>query len=201
MEAPMDVPPPPPEMRVSVNIPQQRKAPPPTFKDYVKQNAKMSSSGDFLQKAADYIKRNEGIKNTLYRDSYGHWTIGIGHLVTPQELNKFKNKTLSQQEIMDLFNKDLNSKLQLAKQQFGSVFDTFSEDLKIAILDGYFRGDMPKSPNTIALLKQRKFKQAANEYLNNNEYRAALQPNSNAKGVAKRMQLNANIIFAEPQIG
>lgn len=201
MEAAMDVPPPPPEMRISVDIPQSRNTPLPSFRDYVKQTPDTGGTGNFLQKAADYIKRNEGIKNTLYRDSYGHWTIGIGHLVTPQELPKFKGRTLSEKEIMDLFNRDLNSKLQAAKRQFGPIFDTFSDDLKIAILDGYFRGDMPKSPNTIALLKQRRFKQAANEYLNNNEFRAALKPTSNAKGVAKRMQLNANIIFAEPQAG
>lgn len=195
IEATMDVPPPPPEMRVTVDVPPSTRInPTPSFKDYVKNS---TGYDNFIQTAANYIKRNEGVKYSLYKDSYGHWTIGIGHLVTPQEIQYFKNRTLTENEVMALFRKDLDLKIKAAKRQFGSMFDTFSDKLKIAIIDGYFRGDLPGSPNTIALLKQRKFKQAATEYLNNNEYRAALKPSSNAKGVAKRMQMNANVMFAE----
>lgn len=166
------------------------------FKDFYQSNIKSFApdAASFYDKAANYIKRNEGVRNKLYRDSKGYWTIGIGHLVTPQEYNLFKGKQLTQQEIMDLFKKDLDKKIQLAKSYFGAKFESFSDDLKIAIIDGYFRGDLSQSPRTRELLRRGNFKAAAKEYLNNDEYRAALTSGS---GVAKRMQGNAIIMSRE----
>jgi len=143
----------------------------------------------FIKKAGDYIKRNEGVKNKLYKDSKGYWTIGIGHLVTPQELPYYRGKTLSENEIYSLFAKDLQSKLSMVKRDFPN-YDSYSDDLKIAILDGYFRGDLSGSPRTRELINKGNFKAAAQEYLNNAEYRAALKSGS---GVASRMQRNAKV--------
>ncbi len=169
------------------------------FKDFYQSSIKSFNKPDLQQhslivKAADYIKRNEGVRNTLYKDSKGYWTIGIGHLVTPEEYKNFKGRTLSEQEVLNLFQKDLNKKMSLVRSHFGPVFDSFSQNLQIAILDGYFRGDLAGSPRTRKLLLSNNFKAAAKEYLNNNEYKAALASGS---GVAKRMQRNAAIIAAE----
>lgn len=170
-----------------------------SFKNFYQSSIKSFNKPEIQQsslinKAADYIKRNEGIKNTLYKDSKGYWTIGIGHLVTPEEYKTFKGKVLSDKEILELFQKDLNKKMSLVRSHFGSAFDNYSQDLQIAILDGYFRGDLAGSPRTRKLLLGNNFKAAAKEYLNNNEYKAAL---SSGSGVAKRMQRNAAIIAAE----
>lgn len=169
------------------------------FKDFYQSSIKSFNKPEMQQqsltiKAADYIKRNEGVKNTLYKDSKGFWTIGIGHLVTPEEYKNFKGKVLSDREVLNIFQKDLDKKMSLVKSHFGSAFDNFSQNLQIAILDGYFRGDLSGSPRTRKLLLSNNFKAAAKEYLNNNEYRAALASGS---GVAKRMQRNAAIIAAE----
>jgi hypothetical protein len=129
----------------------------------------------------------------MYRDK-GFWSIGIGHLITPQEYNFYKNRILSDKEILDLFNKDLNKKIQLAKSHFGAKFDSFSENLKIAIIDGYFRGDLSGSPRARELLRRGNYQAAAKEYLNNKEYKDALASGS---GVAKRMQRNAEIMARE----
>lgn len=170
----------------------QRTSDAPAFKDFYTSNIKsfdQAINDPFLKKAAEYIKRNEGVKNSLYKDSKGFWTIGIGHLVTPDELTYYKGKTLSQGEIYSLFARDLQKKLALVKKHFPK-YNSYPDDLKIAILDGYFRGDLAHSDKTRALLNAGKFKAAAKEYLNHNEYRAALASGS---GVAPRMQRNAQI--------
>lgn len=166
------------------------------FKDFYHSSIKTFApiGGSFLEKAAEYIKRNEGKKNTLYKDTKGYWTVGIGHLVTSQEFNNFKGRKLTDQEVLSLFKQDLNKKMALVRKHFGAAFDTYSPNLQIAILDGYFRGDLSGSPETRKLLLARKFKEAAKEYLDNKEYRAALVSGS---GVATRMQRNAAIMAAE----
>lgn len=148
----------------------------------------------FVKKAADYIKKNEGVRNTLYKDSKGYLTIGIGHLVRPEEVNNYKGRVLTDMEIEHIFKKDIQDKIAAIKREFGSAYDMFSDNLKIAILDGYFRGDLPGSPATKKLLKQGNFKQAAKEYLNSNEYRNSLK---NKTGIALRMIRNAKAMEAE----
>jgi len=148
----------------------------------------------FIKRAANFIENNEGKRNKLYKDHRGNWTIGIGHLVMPSELNLYTGKTLSEEEILQLFNRDINTKMLSINRRFGDIYNTYSDDLKIAILDGFFRGDLSGSPKTINLLKQRKFKEAASEYLDNNEYR---QSKRDRTGVYKRMETNARIMYNE----
>ena len=174
----------------------QRTSDAPAFKDFYTSDVKSFAqviNDPFLKKAADYIKRNEGVKSRLYKDSKGFWTIGIGHLVTPNEMSYYRGRTLSQEEIYDLFAKDMQKKLSLVKKHFPK-YNSYSDELKIAILDGYFRGDLAHSDKTRALLNAGKFKAAAKEYLNHDEYRAALASGS---GVAPRMQRNARIFAAQ----
>lgn len=196
-EAPVAVNLPPPPPAVVHTIPSQNAGKDGSFKNFYHSSVKSFAApqaGDFLKRAAEYIKRNEGVRNKLYKDSKGYWTIGIGHLVTPQEYELYKGKVLTEREILELFQKDMNKKLQLVKSYFGKAFDSYSEQLRIAILDGYFRGDLPGSPEARRLLKDGKFKQAAREYLNNKEYKAAVASGS---GVASRMSKNAAIMAAE----
>lgn len=165
------------------------------FKSFYQSNSSMGDSLLF-KKAANYIEKNEGKKYKPYQDKYGNWTVGIGHLMSPEEIQKYADKTLSDSEVQALFDKDLTSKIKLVRSMFGSVFETYSDDLKIAILDGFFRGDLSGSPKTIALLKAKKFKEASEEYLNNREYRNSLASKDH-RGVAYRMQRNAKIMAAE----
>jgi GH24 family phage-related lysozyme (muramidase) len=146
---------------------------------------------DFLDDAYTYIKKHEGVFNTMYRDIYGNWTIGIGHLIKPGEFKKFQGKTLTNTEIEQLCKSDINNKLASIKRDFGKHFDSYPTKLKIAILDGYFRGDISGSPQTRNLIMQKRFPEAAQEYLNNKEYNKAKKAKS---GVASRMEKNASII-------
>jgi GH24 family phage-related lysozyme (muramidase) len=145
---------------------------------------------DFISDAFKYIKKHEGVYNTMYKDIYGNLTIGIGHLVKPEEVEKFEGKTLTDSEIEDIFRVDIKNKLALIQRHFGADFNKFSKNMKIAILDGYFRGDLSGSPKARLLLKSRKFPEAAKEYLANKEYEKAKKAKS---GVASRMENNARI--------
>ena len=167
------------------------------FKDYYKSNvpdiskAAATSEDSFFKKAADYIREHEGYSDVMYDDGKGNWTIGIGHLLSRSEYEKYKNRILSDEEIQEIFKRDLKQKIAAAKREFGSQFDGFSDDLKIAIVDGYFRSDLPKSPRTIKLLKAGRFKEAAIEYLDHDEYRASKSGKSGMGGIASRMERNA----------
>jgi lysozyme len=62
------------------------------------------------------LKKHEGYKPQMYKDTEGHWTIGVGHLVTANEISKFKNRKLSDTEIRSLFDSDLNIAIANAKK-------------------------------------------------------------------------------------
>jgi len=146
----------------------------------------MSSS---LQKAAAaYIAQHEGSRNEIYKDHKGNYTIGIGHLVKPSEHQKYKGKKLTADEVQGLFDSDLDDKVASAKRKLGDVFDSFPESLQVAVVDGFFRGDLSGSPKTLKLLKEKKFSEAADEYLDNAEYKNSLKDGT---GVAPRMSANA----------
>ena len=58
------------------------------------------------QSTLDYITKEEGSRNKAYRDSKGLWTIGVGHLIKPDEQHLL-TATLSDQEVKDLLKSDL----------------------------------------------------------------------------------------------
>jgi lysozyme len=151
-------------------------------------------SQEFYNKAKQMLKQDEGKRSRLYKDTKGKWTIGYGHLIkSKSELKKYKGKTLSDKEIDDLLDADINSKVQTAQRLFAK-FKEYSDDFKITILNGIFRGDLSGSPKTIELINKGLYKQAAKEYLDNEDYIAASKSSAHDKGVATRMYRNAQNI-------
>lgn len=152
---------------------------------------KSVATPDKLRKALiDKLKKEEGVVPRMYKDHYGNLTIGVGHLVTPKEVPYYSNRTLSQKEILDLLNKDIDWKISLIKKDFPK-FSQYPFELQMMITNGYFRGDLSGSPRTKMLIKQGKYKQAADEYLDNAEFKREAKAKS---GVYKRMLHNANIL-------
>ena len=58
------------------------------------------------QSTLDYITKEEGSRNKAYRDSKGLWTIGVGHLIKPDEQHLL-TATLSDEQVKDLLKSDL----------------------------------------------------------------------------------------------
>lgn len=120
---------------------------------------------EIMKNVKDYIRYNEistiGIRNNSYADSKGYATIGIGHLIlkdevgpgklfTPDEISYQTIKgvrrrviTISDEKAERIFEKDFKSKVSMAtsKYNFPRLLQ-YPENLQIAILDGFFRGDI-----------------------------------------------------------
>jgi GH24 family phage-related lysozyme (muramidase) len=153
---------------------------------------------DVMAAARDYIRANEGLKNRPYKDSKGLWTVGIGHLMSPDEVKQIGDRALTDQEVNEMFARDLAQKEKLARNKLGAPYDKLPTPAKVAVLDGFFRGDMSGSPRAMALIRAGKLAEAADEYLNNQEYRDSVAKNKRGErhGVAGRMERNAKAIRA-----
>ena len=156
------------------------------------------------QSMHDYILHSEGKgkpgrKGYAYKDHKGNLTIGIGHLVTRNDpvLKRVAGENysvvvsgrrpLDERQIQKLFDHDLQAKVKLAKRKVTN-FDNLPKSAQNAIVDGFFRGDLSKSPKTLGLMNSGDFKAAAEEYLNHDEYRKSKKAGT---GVAPRMERNA----------
>lgn len=156
------------------------------------------------QSLYDYIVRSEGKGKEgrpgyTYRDHKGNLTVGVGHLITRNDpvLKRVAGENynvivsgrrpLSDKQMQQLFDYDVQSKISLAKRKLGN-FDNLPKSTQNAIVDGFFRGDLSGSPKTLKLMNSGDFKSAAIEYLNNKEYRESRKAGT---GVAPRMERNA----------
>lgn len=82
------------------------------------------------QSTIDFIIEEEGSKNKAYKDSKGLWTIGVGHLIKPDEQH-LKETTLTDQQVKDLLKSDLkwcseavetSVKVPLNQNQFDALY-------------------------------------------------------------------------------
>ena len=69
-------------------------------------------------------------------------------------------------------------------------FEEMPEELKIAIFSEHFRGSIAQSKNTLRLINEGKFAEAADEFLNNDEYKNARRLGK--AGIRPRMEAVAN---------
>ena len=139
---------------------------------------------------------DEGFRNSAYPDIKGLMTIGVGHLIRdPKGVHKagskgayknsrFYNKKLSDKEVRDLLREDVGDKLVTARKMFGRQLFDFNPDLQHQVVSSIFRGSLVKAKNTRRLMKERKYKEAGDEYLNSDEYRLSVREGS---GIAPRM--------------
>ncbi len=157
----------------------------------------------------DYIVQSEGKGKQgrpgyAYRDHKGYLTVGVGHLITKND-RVLKHITgnnynavvsgripLSETQMMQLFKYDVQSKIAAARGKIRG-YDKLPSFVKNAVVDGFFRGDLSGSPNTLELMNQGNWAAAAREYLNNDEYRTS---KSEGTGVAPRMERNAAMFAA-----
>jgi len=142
-----------------------------------------------------------------YKDDVGLWTIGIGHLIgkgSYSDMVNFVNKngsSISIETVLNMFDKDVEKHISIAKRKFGNQWDTFSPELKKALVDISFRGDLLK-PNSkddfnfVKEIKRGNFKNASKLYLLHKEYKKRVSKGGE-DGVVKRMNRNSKIIADE----
>jgi lysozyme len=77
-----------------------------------------------------FITKEEGLRNKAYKDSKGLWTIGVGHLIKPDEKHLL-TATLTDQEVEELLQSDLkwcqdavdnNVKVPLTQNQYDALY-------------------------------------------------------------------------------
>jgi hypothetical protein len=168
-------------------------------KDLSRKVADLSVS-KIVDSAANVIssfENNTSYKGGGFDKSTGKWfphasveggmpTIAYGHKITSNsELDNYKKNGLTDREAKELLKKDIGLKMADARRLIKD-FDKLSDQVKIAALNGLYRGDL--GPRTIEFLSARNFKQAAREYLNHREYKT-----TDKAGVKKRMEWNAAI--------
>lgn len=109
-----------------------------------------------------FIKSSEGIKYSIYKDSRGNPTVGIGHLITPSD--KIKS-VYTEGEIRTFFHKDCSAAVKIARDTF-SNFDELPDNIKEIIVSLSFnlgRGGINKFKNFKTAIGNKQYKVAANE--------------------------------------
>ena len=144
-------------------------------------------------------KGKDGRPGYAYKDHKGYLTVGVGHLVlrndralksvAGKEYNEVVRgrRALTDGQMEQLFDIDVKSKIKAAQSKIPK-FNTYPQYVRNAIVDGFFRGDLSGSKDTLALINQGEFKAAAKEYLNHAGYKKS---KAEGTGVAGRMERNA----------
>jgi GH24 family phage-related lysozyme (muramidase) len=103
------------------------------------------------QDAKEMTKRHEGVRFEPYKDSLGLWTVGVGHLIGDgKSLPSEWNRTFSEKEVMDLYDKDYEKHKKQAQSnvpgfaKYDSVGQAALIDLTFNMGPGWPR----KFPNT-----------------------------------------------------
>jgi hypothetical protein len=148
------------------------------------------------------IKKYEGHGKEIYDSkgnviAYKNYRLGDEEHITSgygfyDKSNKENDSVTVEQAEKDL-RKNIKIKLEGAKKGI-KIFNSLSDNLKKHIVSSWYRGSLSGSPLTRELINAGKFEKAAEEFLNNAEYRAAVKSGS---GVAKRMEAVAKALRNE----
>jgi len=122
-----------------------------------------------------YIIEHEGYKPGLYKDSKGKDTSGVG------QTEKYRNISF-RDTVKDFVKKTKN---------FIPEYDNLPKYLQKEFVQAAYRGDLGLSKKTRKLFNKRQYKQAAEEFLNNEEYKNPNTPES----IKKRMLNVRNAIL------
>lgn len=165
------------------------------------------SKRQVIEMAKPYITQHEIYGNDIrskdnekflkaYRDDAisPNWTIGIGHKILPGE-----PRAITAEQALEIFDKDLNRVYDTIERIFGDTWNDLSPDMKVALMDAGFRGEIRKSYKWPRYIKARNFNQAAREYLNSDEYRLRLAKGNN-DSVVRRNNSNAAIFRGEGKV-
>lgn len=136
----------------------------------------------------EMLRIDEGYKNTLYKDTEGYWTIGIGQLVTKNpsldvakaELDKLMgrkcNGTITKAEAEDLFQKSVlkAEKGIQSNTVLREVYEGLDEIRRSALINMVFQmgvAGVAGFPKGMRLLKARQWDQAAIELADSRWYK------------------------------
>jgi len=121
-----------------------------------------------FDKVKERIKKHEGFRDTIYKDSLSKMTIGWGHLITPQD-KLIENNQYSEEFLNNLFEKDFDIACDQAMSLIGSY--NICEDAIGVVIEMVFQlgvGNVSKFKNMLEALKESDYAHAAVHMLASN---------------------------------
>lgn len=144
-------------------------------------------SGNLESKIKEEIRSAEGFRSEAYIPTKGDvLTIGFGFTegVKPGD-------TMTREQAEERLTEEVNSRLTNIRNKI-TDFDKFPEDAQVAMFSSWYRGSLSGSPKTISLINEGKYDLAADEFLNNDEYKNAVS--RGRRGIRARMEKTADAI-------
>lgn len=163
---------------------------PEATKEWLNTKYKQATAPDLEQddeasQYLDFLKDKEGFEPEAYNNFNEKYdTIGYGH----NGPDVRKGVVLNERQAENLLRQDIEERLPQIKKAIPK-FDSLPMEVKQNIVGSWFRGSLSGSPKTLELINAGLFVQAADEFLNNNEYRT-----TENRGVKKRMKATADAL-------
>lgn len=105
----------------------------------IKTSQDVSNVMGFSENFVNQLISLEKFTNETYKDKNGNATIGVGHLIKPDEAEKYKNKVLSDEEVYTLLAQDLlNFELDLKTIIGENTYDSLKTPVKESVMDLIF---------------------------------------------------------------
>jgi lysozyme len=125
---------------------------------------------------------DEGFRGEAYQlPGETEWTIGYGHYGSDVK----EGDVITEMEAQVLLGKDVKPLL-ISINKMIPAFNTFPEYLRGSLFSEHYRGSILQSPKTRKLINEGKFDEAADEFLDNDQYRNARQ--LGIPGIRPRME-------------
>jgi|TARA_R100000789_G_C2896070_1_gene118953 GH24 family phage-related lysozyme (muramidase) len=114
---------------------------------------------------------DEGFRGEAYQlPGEAEWTIGYGHYGSDVR----EGDTITEVEAKILLGEDVRERL-ISITEMIPKFNTFPEYLRGSLFSEHYRGSIRQSPKTRKLINEGRFMEAAEEFLDNDQYRNAYQ--------------------------
>lgn len=140
------------------------------------------ASNDPNQPFIDFLEVKEGLRLKTYLPTKGDkLTIGYGH--TGDDVKQGMTWTKEQAD------KALKSDVEVRVKEITTAlpeFNSFSDELRTALFGEWYRGSLVQSKKTRRLINDKKYADAAKEFLNNDEYKNAVK--NGRAGIRPRME-------------
>lgn len=150
----------------------------------------------------DMLAFDEGLKLTVYKDTEGYWTVGLGHLLTKQkdkavaisELDKLvgrkTNGVITEKEARNIFDKDVKKAIDQVKKSsiLSPIYNKISENRKMALINMVFQMGLAGAEsfkNSLTLVSNSYYTKAASNMRQSKWYR---QTPNRAERVIKVLQ-------------
>jgi len=116
----------------------------------------------------EQLKIDEGVVYEIYEDHLGYATFGVGHLITPNDLeyNWSIGTPISEERVAEVFESDLDIAILECKMLYGESWDMFCDEVKEVLVNMMFnlgRPRLSKFKKMNANLKIANHKEAAKE--------------------------------------